>query len=53
MRTLRILLAKELNAILASPIGYTVAGVFLLNRPSTADRIAARAPREIGNSQCS
>jgi ABC-2 type transport system permease protein len=30
MRTLRILLAKELNAILASPIGYTVAGVFLL-----------------------
>jgi gliding motility-associated transport system permease protein len=30
MRTLRILLAKELNATLASPIGYTVAAVFLL-----------------------
>src|SRR4029079_4907639 len=30
MRTLRILLAKELNATLTSPIGYTVAAVFLL-----------------------
>jgi len=30
MRTLRILFAKELSAILASPIGYTVAAVFLL-----------------------
>lgn len=30
MRTLRILLAKELSAILTSPIGYTVAAVFLL-----------------------
>src|SRR5215469_2508544 len=30
MRTLRILFAKELNATLASPIGYTIAAVFLL-----------------------
>jgi hypothetical protein len=30
MRTLRILFAKELNATLTSPIGYTVAAVFLL-----------------------
>ena len=30
MRTLRTLFAKELNAILTSPIGYTVAAVFLL-----------------------
>jgi ABC-2 type transport system permease protein len=30
MRTLRILFAKELNGTLASPIGYTVAAVFLL-----------------------
>ena len=30
MRTLSILFAKELNAILTSPIGYTVAAVFLL-----------------------
>ena len=30
MRTLRILFAKELNAVLTSPIGYTVAAVFLL-----------------------
>src|SRR5467141_4339854 len=30
MRTLRILFAKELSAILASPIGYTMAAVFLL-----------------------
>jgi gliding motility-associated transport system permease protein len=30
MRTLRVLFAKELNATLASPIGYTVAAVFLL-----------------------
>ena len=32
MRTLRILFAKELNATLTSPIGYTVAAVFLLVR---------------------
>ncbi|HXB75938.1 MAG TPA: hypothetical protein VNX23_00785 [Bradyrhizobium sp.] len=30
MRTLRILFAKELSATLTSPIGYTVAAVFLL-----------------------
>ncbi len=30
MRALRILFAKELNATLTSPIGYTVAAVFLL-----------------------
>src|SRR3954449_2007504 len=30
MKTLRILFAKEMNAILTSPIGYTVAAVFLL-----------------------
>src|SRR5437879_45989 len=30
MRTLRTLFAKELNATLTSPIGYTVAAVFLL-----------------------
>src|SRR3989441_7181105 len=30
MRTLRILFAKELNARLTSPIGYTVGAVFLL-----------------------
>src|SRR5690242_4806512 len=30
MRTLRTLFAKELSAILTSPIGYTVAAVFLL-----------------------
>src|SRR5204862_1470434 len=30
MRTLRILFAKELNATLTSPIGYTVVAVFLL-----------------------
>ena len=30
MRSLRILFAKELNATLTSPIGYTVAAVFLL-----------------------
>jgi ABC-2 type transport system permease protein len=30
MRTLRILFGKELNATLTSPIGYTVAAVFLL-----------------------
>jgi ABC-2 type transport system permease protein len=30
MRTLRILFAKELNATLTSPVGYTVAAVFLL-----------------------
>ena len=30
MRMLRILYAKELNATLTSPIGYTVAAVFLL-----------------------
>src|SRR5438094_9968219 len=30
MRTLRILFAKELNATLTSPIGYTVGAVFLL-----------------------
>ena len=48
-----LLLGESLDAATVVGGAITIAGVFLLNRPSAADRLAARAPREVRSSQCS